>query len=1066
MKKLLLLAASALCAVGVQAMTAAKDGIGYEYISPGHVRIVSCDPKSTSITIKGFLDGCYVDSIAADSFAKCTKLKSVKFSLVENYQITLDDDAFRGCTALTSVNFGLGDTVRFGKCFSGCTMLTSIVIPRYSTFADPVGFLEQSYLKSVTYLNDIGSYDGGFGQEGFDALADAGADGKLHLTTLAYPGGNSMVDYYLDKSKESKVSRRNWWNGVKLKPTTSGRIWARRSSTATGSLTFTVDGKTVANGSLVKKGKTVTVTCKVTKGKGVFSGLEIEQNSATEMWTSEKVSFKMSSGDAVVSCRFVTPAQELAKLRELSDNGEMLEPTETEGLTETTEGYRGTVGDYMGLIIPGSGSLLTKTTFALTGAPSGLKVRNLGPGRGYALEGVPASALSAEAAARAPVYLTAKGAGGSTVSFRVPLYFVRNSAYSVAHTCYKSKTTSFGLGDQYKVDWSSFTTVSPAVKGFSWTASSQAVKYKADAVGIKKVKLTRKVKGFPDGSSKRGSYSEFREIAFTALGTTPADVDFKNIPSEELGTVGVSYSRDVSAWFKGDKSPSMSNLPPGLKFNASKKKITGKPSKAGSWGVKIQKVVKNKKQTAYMLFRVSAGAGATIALNKTGAEIRSTGNMVAVLAGYKDTTSFSVSSSKAKVSVSGLPKGVSFKKQSNGTYKLSSSRPTKVGDYVVTVKVTLNGVTTTERYLYRIVPTPLAGTYRGYVVTTLGLGTTLIKVEQNGKATLTMQEGSIKSSKITAYPSSVADWQLDSQNVDGCVYKFKLPSVKKKVGARTATVVLKSTQEGDLRYADSPQCVIQKDSSNRGASQAFTANAVFGSYGAFWDVFPAVAEKASMYYRLAIVGAGYYNTGDGFYAYVDASGGKSATVKGRLPAGKSFTLTLPYSYDCAYKAGVFAPGAVTDNDGQTYLIRPTLVVEEFNSSSNIGTPLVFHKEFGYAVSVEGEYSYSRDEAAVDFRGIAGDTGSLIVNIGGKEMPLGMKFTSKTSATIDGGKVTSCKYSSSTGLLTVVFTKGGYTYTAYLLQTEKPGLTKNVLNGVIKRVKGKKTVWGSACYKCS
>ena len=296
-------------------------------------------------------------------------------------------------------------------------------------------------------------------------------------------------------------------------------------------------------------------------------------------------------------------------------------------------------------------------TFALTGAPSGLKVRNLGPGRGYALEGVPASALSAEAAARAPVYLTAKGAGGSTVSFRVPLYFVRNSAYSVAHTCYKSKTTSFGLGDQYKVDWSSFTTVSPAVKGFSWTASSQAVKYKADAVGIKKVKLTRKVKGFPDGSSKRGSYSEFREIAFTALGTTPADVDFKNIPSEELGTVGVSYSRDVSAWFKGDKSPSMSNLPPGLKFNASKKKITGKPSKAGSWGVKIQKVVKNKKQTAYMLFRVSAGAGATIALNKTGAEIRSTGNMVAVLAGYKDTTSFSVSSSKAKVSVSGLPKG-------------------------------------------------------------------------------------------------------------------------------------------------------------------------------------------------------------------------------------------------------------------------------------------------------------------------------------------------------------------------------------------------------------------------
>lgn len=195
-------------------------------------------------------------------------------------------------------------------------------------------------------------------------------------------------------------------------------------------------------------------------------------------------------------------------------------------------------------------------------------------------------------------------------------------------------------------------------------------------------------------------------------------------------------------------------------------------------------------------------------------------------------------------------------------------------------------------------------------------------------------------------------------------------------------------------------------------------------------------------------------------------------MKGRLPRGKEFSLTLPILYCKGYIEG-YAPAVVTDADGTRYLLRDLPV------NANAATYVQF-----LAIETQKGIVDVPWPEFVDQRAIAlvpgapqtvpdvfdGYTDGLKLRYALSEKPfsefasLELTFDAKGKMSVVGGTKQSFSYSSSTCKATLTFTKGGYTYTVYLQAVEAAlGPTDGrYMHGIIKRTKkGAKTVWGTA-----
>ena len=115
-------------AASLFAATQTVDGITWTYsISDGAATITSI-PTDTAgdVTIPSLLGGYPVTSIGAYAFSGCSSLTSV---VIPEGVTSIGDSAFNGCSSLTSVVIPEGVTSIGSEAFYGCSSLTSVVIP-------------------------------------------------------------------------------------------------------------------------------------------------------------------------------------------------------------------------------------------------------------------------------------------------------------------------------------------------------------------------------------------------------------------------------------------------------------------------------------------------------------------------------------------------------------------------------------------------------------------------------------------------------------------------------------------------------------------------------------------------------------------------------------------------------------------------------------------------------------------------------------------------------------------------------------------------------------------------
>lgn len=832
---------------------------------------------------------------------------------------------------------------------------------------------------------------------------------------------------------------------------------------ANGTITLTANGSKLKSGTLVAPNTKITVTTKPKTGYAL-QWTYVEAG-ATLSFSKPKFTFKMQAENVTVKADLVSKAQEQAGLDSFAATAaDNLLSSDVEGLDKMTRGGKqwwvGGVGDYLCMDFNGWDDLHTDTTFSAVGLPSGLKLVKTGP-YAFSVEGVPTGVLDPDV----PAFITAKGAGGSKAMFRLPLK-VRSfnemeylgDERRIEYLLKVGDTLSIGTEN---VNWSGFKPLKPP-KGFTWSPSDRNGSFKATEADVVNVSLVRARYGLG------GTYNERRWIRFYVV---PADSPyFPSIPESIPGVLaGNSMSLDVKGWFSGGSNPKITGLPSGLKFDAKKKKISGIPTKTGTFVLTVQKTVTSKvrKTQVFLMVEPVPFTANFILSNSYGARHEmdgwETANVVYTPAGLSSGISFNDVPSNAKVTASGLPAGVKLVfDKSNGLVKFSGRA--KPGTHVMTVKIVANGTTQTFRYKVVVVPSAAQGGYRGFVLTTgIGEGPLTATIDSMNKATFTIVEGSSKT-KVSAYPmSGYPQWTSGVQNSkEGYVeYQIWLPAnTKLKLGKRQFTFSVKVDNVGRRET----YVLIEPDPKGRGYSNEIACDPVESraklnaDYPLLW-VSPAYRWAVHETDGFAYLGSSCYAS-----AEVDTSTAK-ATISVRLPRGKAHTLkdvpiVVPDPKD-SYSAH-FAPQVLTDSDGSRYLLVLPLEPDKFN-----GAPTGQIRKVKRGMEVFGCFrdfmEVGTPEATVTE--FVHFTPKLQMSFGASSPGVGytMDFTANPKKPkVDGTVVKSFSYSTKTGITTFSFVKSGYTYTVYMVQDKDDDTSPFAyFNGIVKRVKGTKTSWGTA-----
>ncbi|MBQ0033639.1 MAG: hypothetical protein KBT68_12705, partial [bacterium] len=275
---------------------------------------------------------------------------------------------------------------------------------------------------------------------------------------------------------------------------------------------------------------------------------------------------------------------------------------------------------------------------------------------------------------------------------------------------------------------------------------------------------------------------------------------------------------------------SFSGLPTGIKWTtkavaANTKKGTpaypayslyGTPTKAGVFAVTATKVDPNdakKTVKETFLWKIAPATAPEFALDPGTAPVV---DMKAQIVQGANQCFAIAATAGAKVSVSGLPSGL--KLVQDKTTKLYSVKgvATKPGEYRVTFKTVLNGVTTVTTKAFTVQANPFVATYRGYACARPAAGAAYrlavaeVTVAAAGTVKLTYTEGKTK------YTASVKSFTWDDATGEGTAegLVLKVSSADKKLGYgnRKATVTFEDhgaylTAKLDIADADGSSLV-------------------------------------------------------------------------------------------------------------------------------------------------------------------------------------------------------------------------------------------------------------------
>lgn len=437
-----------------------------------------------------------------------------------------------------------------------------------------------------------------------------------------------------------------------------------------------------------------------------------------------------------------------------------------------------------------------------------------------------------------------------------------------------------------------------------------------------------------------------------------------------------------------------------------------------------------------------------------------------------------------------LPAGVKLVKTGKTTYVLSG-RPTKPGTYVVEVVFTKGKTKQYARLAYQVYAHPLKGNYRGYVNTPgVGCGPVTMAVDAAGKATVSFTEKSTKTTVKNVYPALKAGtlWDSSSPLVGQFTYAFKVPK-RGKIPARTLK----------LAYAtDTSSGVSGVAHVRSGPEDSFSLTSSSGKGDAervrCFPQVTAAAAKASTFYSssdkrdygsfsiLLNGGVSDYTTGEAIWATAFYDWSKaSVTVKGRLPAGKAFSVSVPmvsaYRLNSSwskftemnYHAIAAAPFFVSDADGRPYLLKLPTDPSVVTASPAGCDPNGFFRldaALGSITAISGSVNFNKEKFKTSPKyDLKNYTPTLRMAFDGGYWSTSDAFstvldTNFLTITIDG-VANDYTFDPATGLWKFSFVSGGVTYTF-------EGVPRSSYDfcGMVGATVNKKTYsWGAARIFC-
>ena len=288
-------------------------------------------------------------------------------------------------------------------------------------------------------------------------------------------------------------------------------------------------------------------------------------------------------------------------------------------------------------------------------------------------------------------------------------------------------------------------------------------------------------------SGKVGSttYKNVRTATFTVW----ADAD-----GELSELTGQAYVAQTNGMDRFGAVKSVTGLPTGLKFTA--KDVTDKtygaippntvyglPTKAGTFVVTLTLADKSKKSLLWTIAPAVAPACEVVLGDAVDTPVER--RRAQLVQGSVRRYEIATSDPKATVTASGLPSGLTLKKTAvkdaagkaaGYTYAIEGV-PTAVGEFFVTVKTTLNGVTTVSSLAFTVNENPFTGLYKGLTALDGRIGAAELSAAAGGTVKLTLKEGK------TTYSANVKSFEWNGTDESGhAVFLLKANSADKKAG--------------------------------------------------------------------------------------------------------------------------------------------------------------------------------------------------------------------------------------------------------------------------------------------
>lgn len=882
----------------------------YEVKSNGSIAITNTVSSLKGVVkIPSTIDGKTVTEIGKDAFAAHPGITSVT---IPSGVKEIGKDAFKDCSNLTTFSFAnLRAKVRLGETFLQDTAVTSVTLPQEAELDDKD--CKVLYDSDLTTVSFTGLVPPTFLDDNLNATNSTGKL-KVKINKIVIPAAadlslwKTLLPKYL--ARKGVISRSN------------PRVWI--DSAEGGAVTVMSGTRRLTNGSTIAKGSKVTVTCTAKTGY-VFSR-SLYQGAVS---LAAKRTLTVPAADMTFGAKFVTAEEEqqgfntavkaMRTLGVLNADTALSSGTITVGDTEYNCVF-GQAGQVVESKLSGTDNLLSPITFTLTGLPTGLSV--VYSAGAYHLVGVPTASLDF---ATAPAYVKMSTVSGLSALFRINLQVTDYDVVAVKQSCPVGETTAIAAADLPDLTAFADYTTTNAPAGFVWDLASETpITFTPTAPALRKIALVRPAEALAK------TYEERKYVEILATGVTSNHVNaaFAKVPAERTSPAGTKLSLNVKSWFSdGKTSAKVSGLPTGLKFNLSALSISGTPTKAGTYTVTLTKTVSRKSVVQRFLWTITGThADFSFAENqdKLNLDFVAANNHATLIAGTPGSrlaTSLIPDDPQAKVSVSGLPTGLTLVKKADGSYGFAG-RATKPGTYVVTFAVTAPGGEVQRRRIeYTVVSHPLKGSYRGYVATPgVGIGSTVMTVDELGRGTLTLTEGSLKTVVKNVY-ATTSDWSGDEAPSDGLfAYAFKLPAnSSRKLPTRTCRLAYETVKSTNflekVAVSDTNLCAIV--SSGKGATTELcclpyltTAQIADADFNPNGDAV-AASYGLGFTYTNGTKQAGFYLTG------VGTPTSRSVKLAGRLPAGKTFSAsTVAVDYGSATLA--YAPVILKDTDGKYY----------------------------------------------------------------------------------------------------------------------------------------------------